>query len=174
MRRYPVFYRGAPCGEITALQEGLYLHFRARVVYKGTGIPRIYLKGEKGVLLLGVAEPGEGAYILRRSLAGSSVEKLGVLQRGELRVQGENKERWQPLRQEEIQLCRRFSLALPPLTTGLFRGTEEGKKIAFPFGEWQAFPMSALFCFARIERIGGSTFAVFSFDKGGNPIFVKK
>ena len=34
-----------------------------------------------------------------------------------------------------------------------------------------AFPLAALFCFARVVRIGGRMYAVFAFDKGEQPVF---
>ncbi|MBQ3103505.1 MAG: hypothetical protein IJC58_04385 [Oscillospiraceae bacterium] len=174
MRRYPVYYGGVSCGELTAEREGLYLRFFARVSFAGAGIPRIYLKGERGELLLGVAEPAGGGWLLRRSVAANGIEKLGFLQCGELRVQGENGGGWQVLAPPQALFCRRFCLRMPPLSGALFRRNEKGRELAFPYGERQSFPMAGLFTLARIERIGGKEYAVFSFDKNNEPIFGKK
>ncbi len=174
MQRYPVYYRGAPCGEMTVRQEGLYFHFCSQISFRGTEIPRIYLKGGKGELLLGVAEPAGGAYVLRRSLAAGNIEKLGPLHCGEVRVKRESTGRWQALGQEEVRLCQKFCLHLPVMQSGLCRPLGEGREIAFPYSERRAFPMPGLFTLARIERIGGQEYAVFSFAKSGMPFFAKK
>ena len=174
MRRFPVFYRGAPCGEMTVAQEGLYLQFYARAALKGKVIPRIYLKGERGEMLLGVAEPAEGGYLLRRRISAGAVEPLGVLQCAQVSVQGEKEDSWRLLGGEEVQLCRRYCHALPSVQTGLFRLCCGVREIAFPCGERMPFPMVGLFCLARIEKIRGREYAVFSFDQKGEPILTKK
>ena len=174
MWRYPIFYHGASCGEMTVAQEGLYLQFFARVAIKDKVIPRLYLKGERGELLLGVAEPTEDGYMLRRRLSVGTVEPLGKLQCAQVSVQWEKENAWRGLGGEEAQLCRRYCSVLPPLQNGLFRLCGGVREIGFPCGERMPFPMSGLFCLARIERILGREYAVFSFDQKGEPILMKK
>lgn len=174
MRRYPVYYQGVSCGELTAEREGLYLRFFAHVSFAGAGIPRIYLAGEKGDILLGVAEPADGGWLLRRSIAAGGIEKIGSLRCGELRVQGETGDGWQVLVPPQAQFCRRFCLRMPPLAGTLFRLSEKGKELAFPYGERQSFPLVGLFTLARIQHIRGREYAVYVFDKNNEPIFGKK
>ena len=174
MRRYPVFYHGTACGEMTVTQEGLYLQFHARAALNGKVIPRIYLKGERGELLLGVAEPAEGGYLLRRRLSVGAVEPLGALQWAQVSVQGEKEDAWRALGGEEVQLCRRYCSVLPPLQNGLFRLHFGVREIAFPCGEGMPFPMTGIFCLARVVKIRGREYAVFSFDQRGEPILTKK
>ena len=149
MQRYPVFYHGAACGEMTVAQEGLYLQFYARAAVNGKVIPRIYLKGERGELLLGVAEPTEGGYFLRRRLSAGAVAPLGALQCAQVAVQGEKEEQWRALGREEIQLCRRFCQQLPAVQNGLTRSCLGVREMAFPCGERMPFPMSGLFALRR-------------------------
>ena len=51
----------------------------------------------------------------------------------------------------------------------LYRPEPEGFSLAFPYAETRAFPLTPLFCFARMERMNGEFYAVFPFWPGGCP-----
>ena len=51
----------------------------------------------------------------------------------------------------------------------LYRPEPEGFSLAFPYAETRAFPLTPLFCFARVERMNGEFYAVFPFWSGGCP-----
>ena len=51
----------------------------------------------------------------------------------------------------------------------LYRPEPEGFSLAFPYAETRAFPLTPLFCFARVERMNGEFYAVFPFWPGGCP-----
>ena len=52
----------------------------------------------------------------------------------------------------------------------LTRRTEERRYVALPYDAMRPFPLPALFCLARICRIGGRDYVVYAFDKGERPV----
>ena len=55
----------------------------------------------------------------------------------------------------------------------LCRAEGDGVALALPWSAGRAFPMSCLFCFARVEKFPRGTYAVFHFDGGGMPVFAQ-
>ena len=56
--------------------------------------------------------------------------------------------------------------------SGLLTRSGDGRRyVAAPYDAGRPFPLPALFCFARVVRIGGRMYAVFAFDKGEQPVF---
>ena len=98
-------------------------------------------------------------------------QPLGRLQRGELRPARPAAAGWRRADHPE-QLFR------APWLREKLRGAEGAltgeaggcRLVALPFGPDRPFPLTALFCLARICRINGETYAVFAFDRGENPV----
>ena len=55
-------------------------------------------------------------------------------------------------------------------TPVLLRRQGDGFCLAAGYDSSRPFPLPALFCFAKLERVEGSIHAVFSFDREGNPV----
>ena len=51
----------------------------------------------------------------------------------------------------------------------LYRPEEGGFSLAYPFDPAAPFPLTPLFCFASVRRLGGAWYAVFPFRPGGCP-----
>ena len=109
---------------------------------------------------------GHPAAVLRRLTA-----PIGRLQWGEIRpAHPAEPGNWTPLTAPETRfrdpwLCRELREADGALTR-----TEAGRRYAaVPYDPARPFPLTPLFCFARIRRIGSRDYAVFAFDDRGDP-----
>ena len=52
----------------------------------------------------------------------------------------------------------------------LYRPEEGGFSLAYPFDPAAPFPLTPLFCFASVQKLGGGWYAVFPFRPGGCPM----
>lgn len=150
------------------------------------GLYKAYLTGKNGHLLLGTLMPEGGRLRLRRTLTVTELERKGVWpvtggsvelaysfgQGGEqpdaARLSGGWSRERQPARLMGDRLLRQ---AASEIGGALTRHEEDGFALAVPYTPRSAFPMTGLFCFARIERLGGRDYAVFHFNRCGCPVF---
>ena len=171
MDKLPILLDGTAVGELTVWDEGLYRVFQANC--RCRGVFRLCAIGENGSLRLGVPQPQGEALTLCRRCSVREAEGTGRLLRGELQSceEGEHSP-WQPAAHPE-QLVRSPFLQerLRGLTGAMALREGDVLRLALPYSPRQPFWLSALFCFARICRIRGQTYAVFSFDKEEWPVF---
>ena len=52
---------------------------------------------------------------------------------------------------------------------GLLRREEDGFSLALPFRTDRRFPLTPLFCFAKVESLGEEHYAIFCFNRCGCP-----
>lgn len=57
------------------------------------------------------------------------------------------------------------------LARALRRETAERTEFALPYAPARPWPLTELFCFARLERIGEMCYIIYAFDRKGAPIF---
>lgn len=168
MDRLPLMLDGTPAGSLSVCREGLYVRFRGEYRTSVREVLRLYAVGEGGELRLGIPEPQNGAFRLERRVPARETEPLGRLLRGELRRHGEE-EGWQKappdlFSGEELRRC---------LDSGgaLWRQGDGHRCLALPFDCRSPFPLTGMFCFARICTIAGREYAVFAFDDREQPVF---
>lgn len=153
-------------GELTDGKEG---------IYKG------WLIGAAGRALLGTFIPEGGVFRLSHTISLAELERQGA---------------WPPVSAEAV-LAYRFQTQQrqrPPVPKGwtwleepgrllgepllaraagkegaLLRREEDGFLLAKPFQTGRPFPLTPLFCFARIVELEGEAYAVFPFRAGGCP-----
>ncbi len=171
MDKFPLLENGVPVGELTTEQEMLYTWFEARCPRPGDGLWCAWIVGDLGELRLGVLEPCGGQAAIRRRFSGRLTAPIGRLQWGEIRpAHPAEPGNWTPLTAPETRfrdpwLCRELREADGALTR-----TEAGRRYAaVPYDPARPFPLTPLFCFARIRRIGSRDYAVFAFDDRGDP-----
>lgn len=147
----------------------------------GHGLYKAWLRGSQGATLtLGTLMPDQKRLLLRRSLLKVDLERAGC---------------W-PIAAGGVQLAHQFSnrslpsgwraepepVRLFPHDPSLCKAAEqlqgcllchsgEGFSLAVPYETRRAFPLPALFCFARLRRLGEGNYVVFPFDHEGNPRF---
>ena len=123
------------------------------------GLYRVYARGRRGELLLGVWEGG----VLRRRFSRALTGPIGPVERG--CVRSSRVEEWRPAPAERFPGW--------PAAGGLCRPSGEGWELALPFDGNGPFPIPALFCLARIATVAGRPCAVFRFDGTGWPVLPK-
>ncbi|WP_300412644.1 hypothetical protein [uncultured Oscillibacter sp.] len=173
MDKFPLTLDGRPAGELTAEREGLYTWFSARCPLPGEGLWCAWAVGDRGELRLGVLEPEGGQGVIRRRFSGRLTAPLGRVLRGEARPAGAREpEAWEPAPAPERLfrapwLCRRLKGA----QGALLRRAGETRYLALPYDPAKPFPLTTLFCFARIRGIGGAAYVVYAFDDRDRPVF---
>ena len=149
---------------------------RAELPEDGKGLYKGYLCGTGGRALLGTFLPEDGRLKLRRTLSLDELRRQGAWPptgaRAELAFSAGSPggphppEGWHG----EEAPARRRGEPLPARAAGggraLYRPEPEGFSLAFPYAETRAFPLTPLFCFARVERMNGEFYAVFPFWSG--------
>lgn len=174
MDKFPLLWDGNPAGELITERESLYTWFTARCRLPGEGLWCAWAVGDQGELRLGVLEPeGEWAAI-RRRFSDRMTAPLGKLLRGELRFAGEQAapETWKPVA-EPLQLFQAAWLRqrLRGVQGGLTRTEKECRYLALPYQPGKPFPLTTLFCFARIKPIGGKIYVIYAFNDQERPVF---
>lgn len=177
-RRFPV--EGGR-GWVSVREEGDRAVCLARLDDKGEGLYKAYLLGNGGRLDLGALLPGEEGLALKRNIPLERLRQAGV---------------WPPVGAgvQLVSPARRGTPPPPPppgwareprpqrlmgeellaqcageLRGALLRRGEEGFALAVPWVPGREFPLTPLFCFARVEELEGRSFAVFSFNRCGCP-----
>ena len=164
-------------GRLALREEGLQVHLEAVCPDGGQGVYKIWIWGAGGSLLLGTPAPEGGALRLRRRVSRRSLEQAGCwpVTGGQLRLA-------LPAQRPEGNCWARAQrpgglLADPVLERCADAGgpflicrTPHGFRLAAPWRPDRPFPLTPLFCLARIEPLGGALHAVFSFRGDGTPI----
>ena len=170
MERLPLYCQDQRRGEVTLSlwgPNGARTEIRTSMDDPGDGLYRAFLLGERGELALGVLAPEDGRLTVCRRLYNRDVAALGKLLRGEAR---------RSFRFEETELCWRETCCPAQLFHSWFlidrlrsagRGwwRREGSVLllALPLEEGKPFPLEALFCLGRIQRVEGSRCVVYAF-----------
>lgn len=169
MDKYPLYLDGRPAGDLTVTPAGMYADYRAACPIPGPALLRAYLVGERSELLLGVLAPEGGAYTIRRRLSRRETEKLGKLLRCDARREGERP--WeQAASPERLLKSPYFSHMLRGVPGVLTQRRGERLLVAIPYAAAKPFPLPPLFCFAKICRMEGESYAVFAFDDQERPL----
>ena len=166
-------------GWLTVEESGGRARCAAELPEDGKGLYKGYLCGTGGRALLGTFLPEDGRLKLRRTLSLDELRRQGAWPptgaRAELAFSAGSPggphppEDWH----WEEAPARRMGEPLLARAAGggraLYRPEPEGFSLAFPYAETRAFPLTPLFCFARVERMNGEFYAVFPFWPGGCP-----
>ena len=173
MDKFPLLRDGRPAGELIAEREALYTWFEARCPLPGEGLWCAWAVGDLGELRLGILEPVGDLASIRRRFSARLTDPLGRLQWGEIRPACPAETgAWTPLTAPEALFRApglRRELGRTPGV--LIRDRGDRRDVAVPYDPARPFPLTALFCFARICRIGGRNYAVFAFDREERPVF---
>ena len=169
MDKFPMQWEGTNFGELTVEREALYTWFTVRSRLPGEGLWCAWVVGDTGELRLGVLEPREG---LRRRFSRQMTAPLGKLVRGELRPVGDRAaaEPWAAV-SELLFRTPWLKRQLHGVSGVLTRKAGEVRLLALPYDAREPFPLTPLFCLARIQEIGGRRYAVYAFDGKEWPVF---
>ena len=174
MDKVPLYWENQVVGELMAEGEALYTWFSARSRLMGQGLWCAWAVGDRGEFRLGVLEPAGSQLTIRRRFSSRMTAPLGKLLRGEVRpVQTARKEPWTNVEQPEKLFRTSWIQERLRGVRGVMRRSENGVLyVAVPYDEKRPFPLTALFCFAKVGRIGEGSYVVFAFDaKSERPVF---
>lgn len=172
---YPLYIEGKKLGTLQVEQSGDRFILTAECRNNDFGLYKAYVNGGGSRRLLGTMVPEGNRLRLRRVLSGEEAQALGPVLSGEAVLSyrfpaGEAQPAgWQPeplpsrLFQDAI-----LAEAARELTGALVREETESRLLALPF-DGGAFPLTPLFCFARIRYLAGRPYAVFRLGKTGMP-----
>lgn len=131
----------------------------------GPGLWRLWAEGTAGRLLLGTLEGG-GPVTLRRRFSDRLVRPVGTVVRGLAEEVGAARaDAWRPAREVPS-----FHAAAALPEGALVRRAGSVWLAAVPCAEDAPFPLTELFCLARIETVAGRRCVVFAFDASGWPV----
>ncbi len=172
MDKFPLLLDGRSAGELSSEQTGLYTWFSARCSLP-EGLWCAWVVGDQGELRLGVLEPMGTQGTIRRRFSGRLTAPLGHILRGEVRqLEGHKQDGWEAAAAPEAFFRAPWLRRRLKGTTGaLTRAAENTRYLALPYDQRKPFPLTTLFCFARLQRIGTSFYAVYRFDAQERPIF---
>lgn len=175
MDKFPLLWDGRPSGELTVEQEQLYTWFTARCRLPGEGLWCAWAVGDLGELRLGVLEPEGERAVIRRRFSRRMTAPLGRLLRGELRSATKGQaaqENWEPVPEPGRLFRASWLRQRIKNAQGVLTRLKDGcRYVALPYDKEKHFPLETLFCFARIQCIGGSLYAVYAFDAQETPVF---
>ena len=173
MDKFPLMQGGVSVGELITEQEALYTWFEARCRLPGEGLWCAWAVGDRGELRLGVLEPCGDRATIRRRFSARLTAPLGKLRQGEIRpAHPPEPEDWTPLERSAVRLHSPWLREQLHLVPGVLVREEQGRReLAVPYDAGRPFPLTALFCFARIRRIHGRSYAVFAFDGEERTVF---
>lgn len=173
MKQVPLYCRGIGCGVATLREMEGRLEICGEMPDPGDGLYRAVLVGERGELPLGVMEPKNGALVLRRKPALCDTARIGAVRcvRAGCSFSFQKKVVWnQTSCPAELFhdpfLCDRLAAQ----RCAWWRRGAHRLTLALALKTDAAFPLEALFCFARIERVEGELCAVFVFDEKETPV----
>ena len=169
-------------GWLTVREEGGRARIAAELPDDRRGLYKAWLLGEWGRALAGTFLPEGGVLKLHRTLSLDELRRQGAwpptgalaelafsagAADGEAGSAPPAGWRWEP---------HPAGLLGEPLLAraagerrALFRQEAEGFSLAYPFDPARPFPLSPLFCFASVRRLGEGWYAVFPFRPGGCP-----
>jgi len=173
--KVPLLRNGSAAGELTVEREALYTCFSVNCRESGEGLWCAWAVGERGDLRLGVLAPSNGELVLCRRFSTRMTAPVGRILRGEVRAVGEAAEvEWQPACQPECLFRTPWIRRQLRGAQGVLCGRTSACRVAIPYDPSRPFPLAAMFCFARICRIGGKRYAVYCFDAGEQPVMQEK
>lgn len=137
------------------------------------GLYKVWIRGDRGRMLLGTLVPEGRGLSLRRRLSRSELGRMGCwpVTGGETVLAFSfERSRW---KREEHPEGMVKDVVLRQGLRGqsvLLRRWEDGFCLAADHRPGRPFPLPALFCLCAVERVEGAMRAVFYFDGEGNPV----
>lgn len=171
MDKFPLIWRERTLGELSVEQEALYTWFTVCCRLPEPGLWCAWAVGEQGELRLGVLEPLDGRLTIRRRFSHRMTEPLGRLVQGELRPAAGGVENWEPLGDPGKYFHSSYlKNQLRNVKGALTRREGECRYVAIPYDSRRPFPLTAMFCFARVGTVAGQHCAVFALNREEWPV----
>lgn len=176
MDKFPLLWNGSEVGEMHVEQQALHTCFSVSCRLREEQLLCVWAVGEQGEFRLGILVPADGRLTLCRRFSGQLTAPVGKLLHGEVRAAGDGgAKQWQGIAHPEglfqMPWLRR---KLRGAEGVLFTKEQRGCCLAIPYDPLRPFPLTPLFCFARICRIRERWYAIYCFDGCERPVFHEK
>ena len=172
MDKFPLLLEGKASGELTTEREALYTWFTARCRHPEEGVWCAWAVGDQGELRIGVLEPTGNQAVIRRRFSDRMTASLGMVLRGEIRPAVTTAAAWKVISEPNCLFRTSWiNKQLRGVQGVMLRKEDKKCFLAFPYDKEKEFPLTALFCFARIKCIHGQQYVVYAFDEKEWPIF---
>ena len=160
-------------GRLLISQEGIWVRLETVRPDDGRGLYKVWVRGEEGEFLLGTLVPERGMLRLCRRISQRELERCGcwpVTGAEAVLTLSFAHAVWH--REEHPERLVKESVLRQSLQgcTMLVQRQEHRICLAAEYHPGRPFPLPALFCLCRVERIQGRAHAVFCFDPEGNPV----
>lgn len=151
---YPVYIGDRAAGTMTVTAAGQDTVFELRCQDPEPGLWWAWVQGEEGRLDLGLLEGGR----LRRRFSRRLTASLGGVRWAGAEPCGSREPAWRPAGPGDCPL------PMPP--GAMCRREGRQLRLALPYGEDRPFPLTELFCLARIRAMDGGLWAEYRFEDG--------
>ena len=172
MEKFPILYNRCTIGELSACEMGEDTVFSARCRLPEKGLWCLWIVGREGTLRLGLPPQQSGEAALSRRFSRRMTAPVGRVTHGELRpAMQERKGGWEQAPRPELLFHTPWlRRALQGKGGALTRREGKCRLLALPYDCERPFPLTSLFCFARVRSLGTGSYAVFAFDEKEWPV----
>jgi len=172
--KFPLLWERKHVGELTVERESLYTWFTAEASLEKEKLWCAWVVGEQGELRLGVLEPAGNRIVIRRRFSNRMTAPMGRLLRGEIRPVSADCAGWEPISEPQRLFGSPWLTQRMKGIRGVMVRRTKGKIcLAIPYQREAPFPLTTLFCFAKVRPIGGTDYVVFCFDREERPVMVQ-
>lgn len=179
----PIYEQGMLRGQLRAERQGLRTVFRADCPAWDEGIRKVWLRGDRGNLLLGTLVPEGDRLRLGRTISNAMLREKGLeyCQRAEIEgTMGQpapqkqsrpaQESRWLPVARLSLPgMDPALAEAIRSMKNGVWRREPEGICVCCPWQIGQRMPCMPIFCFASYSTRRGGMLTWF-LDEQGKPL----
>ena len=179
----PIYEQGMLRGQLRAERQGLRTVFRADCPAWDAGIRKVWLRGDRGNLLLGTLVPEGDRLRLGRTISNAMLREKGLeyCQRAEIeggmgqpapqkQAQSAQENRWLPVARLSLPgMDPALAEAIRSMKNGVWRREPEGICVCCPWQIGQRMPCMPLFCCASYSTRRGGMLTWF-LDEQGKPL----
>ena len=161
VNKFPLLWNGVAVGELVSRQSGQETCFSVRGSLLQEGLLSVWAVGEHGELRLGLPQQQGSGIVLDKCFSRRMTEPLGRLLHGELRAAGKTltKTNWKPVDAGAFRTVW-LSHQLRRCAGARWATEGGGYLVAIPYEPCKPFPLMPMFCFVRLQRIGGQPYLV--------------
>ena len=179
----PIYEQGELRGQLKVNRQGLRTIFQADCPAWDSGIKKVWLRGERGSLLLGTLVPEGNRLRLGRTISNAMLREKGLERCNRSEIEGtagakpQSKspqpaagDRWLPAARLSLPgMDPALAEAIRSLKNGVWRREPEGICVCCPWQIGQRMPCMPIFCFASYSTRRGGMLTWF-LDEQGNPL----
>ena len=173
MDRIPLLLQGNRVGELLVCEEAGETRFALCCKLPQEKLWSLWVVGVCGELRLGCLVWDGGEAVLEKRFSHRLTHPLGRLLYAELRsacLQAEEGTRWRPIAEMQPFRTAWIRRQIQACLGVLCCQGREGRAVAVPYLPEKPFPLMPMFCFVRLQTIGGRPYLVLHLDAEEQPV----